>query len=130
MAFAGETSPATNNFTSWSFTTTSSPSLGVRSVVIQACSLALICVISCLLNAAVVVLFYKRTYLQTPGNRFILALSVSNLAVGVVVIPLNWISLVIGEWTLGVMMCYATGFFMTCVMVGNVSMVSLITLDR
>ncbi|PIK39770.1 putative G-protein coupled receptor [Apostichopus japonicus] len=129
MASTGGSNSITNNSTSPSFTDTSSPP-GVQSVVLQACSLALICMISCLLNAGVVCLFYKRSYLQTPGNRFILALSVSNLAVGIIVVPLNWISLVIGEWTLGVMMCYASGFFMMCVMVGSVWMVALITLDR
>lgn len=100
------------------------------SVVLHACSLAFIFVTSCLLNAAVVFLFYKRTYLQTPGNRFILALSISNLVAGMVVIPINWISLVLGKWTLGVMMCYATGFFMLCVLAGSVWTVALITLDR
>lgn len=129
MGSTGGSNSITNNSTSPSFTDTSSPP-GVQSVVLQACSLALICVISCLLNAGVVCLFYKRSYLQTPGNRFILALSVSNLAVGIIVVPLNWISLVIGEWTLGVMMCYVSGFFMMCVMVGSVWMVALITLDR
>ncbi|XP_071477461.1 G-protein coupled receptor 161-like [Diadema antillarum] len=99
-------------------------------IILQAVSLAVITVLAGALNAVVIHTIRKRIYLQTPSNRFIYSMTISNAVMTFVVLPFNFTSVIIGEWIFGVVMCNLMGFITLCTLTGTIFSIALITLDR
>ena len=60
--------------------------------------LIICCVIICITNASVIMLFLTQASLRSAANYLLFSLAISDLAVGIIGIPVNFLCEMLGEW--------------------------------
>uniref|UniRef100_A0A3Q1EWB5 Trace amine-associated receptor 13c-like n=1 Tax=Acanthochromis polyacanthus TaxID=80966 RepID=A0A3Q1EWB5_9TELE len=90
--------------------------------------LSSISVITVALNLLVIISISHFKQLHTPTNVLLLSLAVSDLLVGLLVMPVETVRFIETCWLLGDLMCalsYMTGFTLTSASVGNMVLISM-----
>ncbi|XP_015823319.1 trace amine-associated receptor 13c [Nothobranchius furzeri] len=90
--------------------------------------LSSISVLTVALNLLVIISISYFKELQTPTNTLLLSLAISDLLVGLLVMPVETVRYVEPCWLLGDLMCalsYIVGFTLTSASVGNMVMISI-----
>ncbi|XP_029931324.1 trace amine-associated receptor 13c-like [Myripristis murdjan] len=89
-----------------------------------------ISLITVLLNLLVIISISHFRQLHTPSNTLLLSLAVSDLLVGLVVMPIEGSRYTESCWLLGKLICALSPYVSYCLLSGSVSNMVLISIDR
>ena len=109
----------------------SSLSLEYRSlsqVILESSLCILLTVVSFVGNTMVIIAVYRNRRLRTTTNLYIIALAVSDLSCAAVEMPLTSVTVVVGEWIFGYVLCQIEAFvdiFVTYVSPATISLTAL-----
>lgn len=98
--------------------------------VLEACSLAVVCVVALTGNIGLFIIVLKNRRLRTVTNYFILNLSLADILVAAVSMPITLATIVVGQWPLGYNGCTAVGFITILTFIASVMGLALIALNR
>ena len=98
--------------------------------VLEACSLIVVCVAALVGNVGLIAIVIKDRRLQTVTNFFILNLSLADILVSAVSMPITIVTVLQTHWPLGDVGCTVVGFVTILTFIASVMGLALIAVNR
>lgn len=98
--------------------------------ILESSSLAVICLVALVGNISLYIIVLKNRRLRSVTNFFILNLSLADILVAAVSMPITIATTVLGDWPLGQNGCVAVGFLTILTFIASVMGLALIAINR